>query len=706
MSNFVLPLASETLTLAQAGGKGVNLQKLIAAGFPTPAGFVITTEAYRAFVAANSLAAEIERLSAATDPGRPESFEAASQALRAQFERGRLPEALSEAIRAAYLGLAAGGAAVAVRSSATAEDLPDASFAGQQETYLHIRGEAAVLAAVQRCWGSLWTARAMAYRGQQGVAPDGVALAVVIQPMVPAAAAGVLFTLNPVTGERTEAVINAAWGLGEALVSGQVNPDTVIVDKASGAVKSLAVGEKAVMTAPAEAGTAEVAVDPARRGQPALTPAQAAALTQLGRAIEAHFGAPQDIEWALADGQWAILQTRPITAHGGVPGDDDWPPRPPAAPQPYDRWSQADFGERWPEPVTPLTWSFWEALTNEGFYTSLEAIPSPLPRQTQWSRRAYGRLYMNEGALLHIYTRELGMPTASIAASIGVQGQAGPAAGWNWGVALRRAPVLLRMMRTMQHHARHFEAEFPKIDAWVDAFMGRGLGGASDAELWREGLDVWRRRLVEYLQYHTSVTGLSASQVPLLEDLLQNWLGDRTLAQPVLAGLTGVIQAEMVPALQALAQTLRDLGLASVVLDQPPAAAWAQLQTLPAAGPALRQLAAFLQRHGHRCATEAEWLYPRWIEAPELVLQALIPYLQGDGAARLADNEARQRQRRAEAEARLAARLDPFRRAYLRWALAEVQRLVRLRDNGQNYLIKLLLPWRHLLAELGRRWAE
>ncbi len=707
MDPFTLSLASPDLSLSNAGGKGRNLGRLIAGGFPTPGGFVITTTAYRAFVESNGLLPEIARHSAATDPARPETYDVASQALRLSFERGFIPDGVEAAVRVAYEQWP-GQPAVAVRSSATAEDLPEASFAGQQDTYLHIVGVADVLTAVKRCWGSLWTARAMAYRARQGLAPESVALAVVVQPLVDAESAGVLFTLNPVSGRRDEQVINATWGLGEALVSGRVNPDTVTVDRDTGAIKDLVIGDKEWMTSPAAAGTTEEKVTDERRGQAVLTPEQAVELARLGREIESSFGAPQDIEWAIADGRIAILQSRPITTYGGVPGDDAWPPLAPATAQPFDLWTQSDMGERWPEPVTPLTWSVWEALTNESMRATLKVVPSDLPRRTQWVRRAYGRVYMNEGAMMHLYTRELGMPASRVAVTLGSQtppatdAQAGR---WNWGIVLRRLPVWLTMMRTMQTEARRFEADFPTIDAWVDDFMRRDLNPMSDAALWAEGRDTWRQRVLEYIQYHTSVTGMSSSYLSMLEDLAGNWLGDRSLGQTLLVGLSGVIQAEMVPMLQGLAQTCRVAGLDALIRDVEPTEALARLRATPAAAPLLAQLNTFLQRHGHRCATEAEWLYPRWIEAPELVVGLIQGYLTNAGAPAAADGESRQRQRRAEAEAQAAARLDPFRRGYFKWVLEQAQQLMRLRDNGQGYLVRLMLPWRVLVAELGRRWA-
>jgi pyruvate,water dikinase len=245
---LVLPLGAPDVPVEVAGGKGATLSRLIHAGFPVPPGFVLTIAAYQAFVHTNDLSAQIVELSGTASIADPESFEAAAQAIRSRFEQGRMPPDVAGAVRQAY-GMLPVNSAVAVRSSATAEDLPEASFAGQQETYLNVRGEPALLQAVQRCWSSLWTARAMAYRARRQMAPDRVALAVVVQQMVPAQAAGVLFTVNPVSGAADEVLINATWGLGEALVAGQVNPDTLTVEKATGRIKRVQFGDKAIMTA-------------------------------------------------------------------------------------------------------------------------------------------------------------------------------------------------------------------------------------------------------------------------------------------------------------------------------------------------------------------------------------------------------------------------------------------------------------------------
>src|SRR5215216_917819 len=206
--------------IALAGGKGANLGELSRAGLPVPSGFVITTAAYDTFVKASGIKGEVVALASVPRAEDPTGFEEVAEEIQASFEE------LSKD----------GESAVAVRSSATAEDLPGMSFAGQQETYLNVRGAEALLEAVKNCWASLWRARAMAYRARQGIGPATVSLAVVVQRMVESEAAGVMFTANPSNGRRDQATISAAWGLGESVVSGSVTPDSIVVEKESGRV--------------------------------------------------------------------------------------------------------------------------------------------------------------------------------------------------------------------------------------------------------------------------------------------------------------------------------------------------------------------------------------------------------------------------------------------------------------------------------------
>ena len=289
--------------LNRGGGKAANLGELSRAGFPVPPGFVITTAAYELVVTSNDLERDI--IDALTRGG--------AALVRSRFEQAMIPPQVERAILDAYRRM--GDGSVAVRSSATAEDLPEAAFAGQQETFLGVSGDAALLDAVRRCWASLWSDRAVSYREQHGLAQVPVKLAVIVQRMVAADVAGVMFTANPVTGARDETIVEASAGLGEALVSGLVTPDHFVLrnTRHRWQIVERQQGRREVEVRPrAGGGVEQVAAGAASR--PALPDAVLLQLARMGASIAKHFGRPQDIEWAWADGKLYVLQSRPITA--------------------------------------------------------------------------------------------------------------------------------------------------------------------------------------------------------------------------------------------------------------------------------------------------------------------------------------------------------------------------------------------------------
>src|SRR5918998_5535067 len=354
--------------IALVGGKGANLGELSRAGLPVPAGFIVTTEANDAFVEASGLRDEILGLASQPRVEDPAAFEAAAEKIQALFALAATPDDVADEVRAAYDRLAnAEGEAVAARSSATAEDLPGASFAGQQETYLNVRGERALTEALEACWASLWTVRAMAYRARQGIGAASFGLAGVVRRRVGAGAGGIMSTADPAGGGRDRIVINAAWGLGEAVVGGRVTPDALVVDKGSGRVISRETADKELMTVYSEGGTEERPVPEARRREAVLDDEAAAALARYGARIEEHYGAPQDIEWALADGGFFIVQARPIT---------NLPPQPPAdvrwePPYPGSAWWRRQVVENLPEPLSPL---FDELYVREGLELTIDTL--------------------------------------------------------------------------------------------------------------------------------------------------------------------------------------------------------------------------------------------------------------------------------------------------------------------------------------------
>src|ERR1700722_16025832 len=323
VERYVLGLEEIDKTqVALAGGKGAQLGELSRIeGIRVPAGFCVTTDAFRRIMTtAPGIDDQLGRLSRLDSDDR-RAIRALSAEIRRTLEQTPIPDDLAAAIARSLTRLGE-QVACAVRSSATAEDLPTASFAGQQDTYLNVVGLTAILQHVSRCWASLFTERAVTYRLRNGFDHRKVHMAVVVQQMVFPDAAGILFTADPVTGNRKVASVEASFGLGEALVSGLVNPDVFKVRDGEVVAKAIAAKQRAVQASPA-GGTQEQAIDPQRQEQPALTDAQVVRLARLGRRIEAHFGRPQDIEWCLVDDGFQIVQSRSITTLFPIPESGD-----------------------------------------------------------------------------------------------------------------------------------------------------------------------------------------------------------------------------------------------------------------------------------------------------------------------------------------------------------------------------------------------
>ncbi|MDK2990338.1 MAG: pyruvate, water dikinase [Methanoculleus sp.] len=299
--------------IVSVGGKGASLGEMTSIGLPVPKAFVVTAQAFRRFLVEtgieDALFRRLERLDV-DDNGALESVSRDAQDLVLSVE---MPDQIREEITDAYARMGADGTVVAVRSSATAEDLPDASFAGQQETFLNILGEDDLLDAVQRCWASLYGARAIYYRAKQGFDDRSVNIAVVVQELIRSEKSGVMFTSHPVTGEPLP-IIEASWGLGEAVVSGAVSPDNYVFDLRSERVVDRLIAEKEIMIVPeGQHGTKVVKLSGEQRTGPVLSDAEVARLAMLGKIAEDHYGVPQDVEWAIVGDDVFILQSRPIT---------------------------------------------------------------------------------------------------------------------------------------------------------------------------------------------------------------------------------------------------------------------------------------------------------------------------------------------------------------------------------------------------------
>ena len=663
-----------------AGGKALGLGGLIQAGLPVPPGFVLATDAYSRFVTDNHLGERIQDLAALPPQATPQDYEDASDRIRALF-KSTMPADITTELAEAYERLGGGDSPVAVRSSATAEDLASASFAGQQETYLNIRGAEALSAAVIDCWASLWTARAMAYRAREGVGPDEVRLAVVIQQMVEADAAGVMFTANPTNGRRDQTVISAAWGLGESVVSGKVTTDDVVVDAGTGSVVSRQTADKDVMTVYAENGTREQPVAAARRRAPVLDDKAAAELARHGQRIAGHFGTPQDIEWARAGGKFFMLQSRPITALPEPAADipDTWP-----LPYPKGLYFRASIVEQLPDPLSPL----FADMIDGSVARSLTALMA----------EAVGKNVMRDG--------DIGLPTINGYAYYYYRSSA------MWRIMGRSVTAMRSLVAGKAHMGVAGWREFshPKYERVIKDWSVKPPAELSGEEL-LAGVQVLLDAGTLYYTAVQSIIPLAAtSEISFraFYDKLVRRHGDPP-AQTLLLGYDSEpIRAEK--SLYDLAGWARsDPGLVSALLERPTAELAECLRTgSPPAGvdDVLWQEWRFTFREhlalfGH-AVYNLDFASPVAADDPSVLLETMKFYLRGQGT----DPHERQRlltERRESLTEQMAARLGPRRRAVflrlLRWA----QETAPIREDA---LADVGLAWpllRRMLLELGQR---
>ena len=682
---LVLALAAPEATLELAGGKGASLARMAAAGLPVPPGFHITTAAYRRFVAENDLLGAISAAAAGASADDLASLERASASITACFADAAISDEIVAAVRAAYASLGAGDPPVAVRSSATAEDLPGMSFAGQQETYLNMRGEAMLVPAIKRCWASLWTARAIGYRARHGIRPEDVSLAVVVQELVPADAAGILFTANPLTGARDQMIINAAWGLGEAIVGGLVTPDQLVVAKATGAITASEIADKALMTVRTPNGTWEEPVPPDRRTAAVLDPAQAAELARLGTRIEDLYGQPMDIEWAIQDGRIFILQARPITALPEPAAESraaltpEWP-----LPKPQGRYIRASAIELMPDPLSPLFATLGLPAWNQAMQGLVE--------------RLGGADFMSDYVLLTINGYAYYDASFTAAQNAGF---------------LRMMPRLLRvigdLLRTTQERWER-EAR-PAYEAIVREWSARDLRATPAAQL----LD-GARAIVDEAARHYLTLQSGILPAAYMSEMLFTMFYDRLIRRagdpPALTFLLGYdsapIRAEK--SLYDLATWARaQPGLAERLTHTPgDRLAPAQGDGAQGAGDEVwqefqRRFAEHLDRFGH-AIYDLDFAKAVPADDPAPLLETLKFFLSGQ-APDPHQRQAAAAAAREQAVRAMMARLRGLRLA-LFWGLVRLaQRFAPLREDG---LADIGLGWpvlRRMLREVGRRLA-
>ena len=720
------------------GGKAANLGELLAAGLPLPDGFCLTTDAYRQATGGNledrqqdgaiphggALAGIHEALNGHARNGASRNGTAHGDlpALAALAGRARdlvrgtpVPPDIAAAIGHAYAALGA-DVPVAVRSSATAEDLPSASFAGQQDTYLNVVGTAAVVEAVRNCWASLWTDRAVSYRAELGIDASTVALAVVVQRMVDAVTAGVMFTANPLTGRRQQAVIDASPGLGEAVVSGSVNPDHFVVDPDTGQVIERRLGDKRLVVRPLPGGGTETLDVPDTGSTACLTDGQAADLARLGLRVERYFGSPQDTEWAIdADGRLWLTQSRPITTLYPLP-------EPGSAREGTRVYLCFSLAQGLTRPITPMGLAAFKLMGSSVARAARFDVPEPRNGPSPFAeigqriyfdlttvaRSAVGRRIVPrvfdvmEARSATVLRRVFEDPRFSVTnrTPIGLLRHVVPAA-----VHARAPETLLRALFRP-------EAALRKVNRFARDF-GKSLElgpGATPAERLDHAEFLLGNRLFSIVPAVLPVPALGFGMLAFAGKLLggHNRWDD---LQHVLRGLPNNVTTEMDLELWRLATVIReDGGSSSAVRSQAPAALAGQFKAgeLPAVLQA--GLARFMDRYGQRAVAEIDVGMPRWSDDPTHILGVLANYLRLEDSRLAPDVQFSTANEQAEetvvhlvAEARRRGRL---RGALVRAALRRARLFAGLREMPKYQIVVGLAEVRRQLQQVGAALAE
>jgi len=654
------------------GGKGANLGELLRNGFPVPPGFVVCADAYAHVLEVLDLGAELRQLVVAP----PEEIEQRCAIIRGRIESQALPTELADLIVAAHQRLIENRGrpiVCAVRSSATAEDLGAASFAGQHGTYYYVDG-AHLLQKVRQCWGSLWSPEAVSYRATHGIDHASVSMAVVVQEMIASEVSGVSFTANPVSGARGEVIIESSWGMGAAIVDGRVTPDNYVVERADLRVRTQRISDKRLMVAAhLEAGQSArlEEVPNAMRRRESLTPDLLRTVAEWSLKCEVHFGKPQDVEWAICDGRFYLLQSRPITVMGREDIGRDVKGQ-------YVLFKP--LVENFTDPFTPLS--------ENGF--TLVPLISMQP--------IHGWIYVNVGAL----RRLLPFKVSAEALAQYLYSIEKDAPGWE--VSLVKLPMLfVAGLMFLLVNGVLFLRTRCLPDGALDSY--RALCARVDADTTIGPADAMVRLLLlpklgDPVGNMPLMINLSAvrfmTRMRILRRLVRRWAPDvRDDAETVLSsGSEGVLSAEMGRGIWALAlEANRNARVRGILLAQAPERALAELKLTTEAIEFLRSLDAFLATNGHRAIKEWEIRSPRWEENPAVVLGMVRNYLLIEGGPSIHEKKAADA--RAELIGELRARLQalPLERALglrLRLILSAAERVryfLKLRENSRFYYI-------------------
>jgi phosphoenolpyruvate synthase/pyruvate phosphate dikinase len=605
MYDDVLDLGEIDLTqVAIVGGKGAHLGELSRIeGIRVPGGFCVTTYAFRRIMAdVPSIDDRLARLSR-LDPEDREAIHTLSAEIRRTIEEVAIPDDLAALITHSVVRLGEAGA-FAVRSSATAEDLPTASFAGQQDTYLNVVGPSAVLGHISRCWASLFTERAVTYRLRNGFDHGNVQMAVIVQQMVFPEVAGVLFTADPVTSNRKVASVEATFGLAEALVSGLVDADRYTVRDDEVVAKSIAT-KRVTIHAAAAGGTGEAAIARERQELPALTDAQVVRLAHLGRRIEGHFGHPQDIEWCLDDVGFQIVQSRPITTLFPVPAAGD---------QENHVYVSVGHAQMMTDAMKPLGLSVWQLTTPRPMYVAggrlfVDVAPdlaSPARRTGLLDVMGRGDPLVGD-ALQGVLARDDFIPSIPDESPAVTPGGGAPA-------PIETDPAIVDEL------IQHSEASIATLKRDI-----RTKAGSELLDFILADLQELKRILFDPRSHQVFMSAMEAQW--WLNDQLLAWLGEKNAADRLTQSVPHNVTSEMGLALLDVADAIRPHpDVVAFLRHAEDEGFWDELSKLAGGRAARDAIAAFLDRYGMRCVGEIDITRPRWSERPT----TLVPLILGN----------------------------------------------------------------------------
>jgi pyruvate,water dikinase len=690
MGGYVLGFEEIDQTqVAVVGGKGAHLGELSRIeGLRVPAGFCVTTDAFRRIMAeAPSIDDRLDQLSR-LNPDDREAIRTLSAEIRRALEGIAIPDDLAAAITRPLARLGE-QAAYAVRSSATAEDLPTASFAGQQDTYLNVVGPAAILQHVSRCWTSLFTERAVTYRLRNGFDHRKVHMAVVVQQMVFPQAAGILFTADPVTSNRKVASVEASFGLGDALVSGLVNADVYKVRGGEVVAKTIANKEVAIHASPA-GGTQEQAIEPERQEQPVLTDAQVVRLAQLGRRIEAHFGRPQDIEWCLVDGGFQIVQSRPITTLFPIPDVGD---------RENHVYISVGHQQMMTDPMKPLGLSLWQLTALRPMYDAggrlfvdvIQGLASPASRA--------GLLeVMGKGDPLIRDALETILDRGDFIPSLPDQGPAGPPAGGAPAPIEADPAIVTELIERSQASIATLQRDI------------RTKSGPARFDFLLAAFQEHKRVLGDPRSMQVIMAGMEATW--WLNEQLQAWLGEKNAADTLTLSAPNNVTSEMGLAL---------LDVADVIRPHPKVVAFLQdvedegfldeLAKLSGGQEARDAIGAYLDRYGMRCVGEIDITRPRWSERPTTLVPVILDNIRNfePGARKRRFEQGRQEAEKKEQDVleRLRALPDGERKAEeAKRMIDRVRTFIGYREYPKYAIVSRYFVYKQALLEEAERLVQ